>query len=337
MGLRLHHLYDRLGVRTHDDDPTFPIRIKDLESLVNMRTRDVLDWCRDFQQRSIQRGGLNEPGSIEVRMQEDPKVVVLLEQSWNDFRTTFAEAVPEDDEPLLELLDWAVTRIGQELQPTHAFSTQREGMALVVAGEEGPLVVGIGNRDARGGGLHKQLVALRDLAKGRPVGIVRCSEFPENPRTKVSKDLGELLRDGGRRVTVQGGDWRTIMAFRAFTERNDDDPSIADWRRRERPLSQIASLCDLLMIGDGSKLSTDDEEAPLPDPVALVENDGDGHEEEPEISDVDTPVDRRVLHAPLRRRDRGQGRPRADEHRAARRGRDLRAGAGTSADALDST
>lgn len=279
VGLRLDHLYDRLGVRAHDDDPTFPIRTKDLEALVNMRTRDVLDWCREFQERSIQRGGLTEPPiGVELGGREDPPVeVVRLEQSWNDFRTTFAEAVPEDDEPLLELLDWAVTRVGLELQPSLSFSTQRDGVALVVGGEEGPLVVGIGNRDARGGGLHKQLAALRELAKKRPVGIVRCSEFPENPRTKVSKELGELLRDGGRRVTVQGGDWRAIMAFRAFTERYGDDPSFTEWRGQERPLSQIKSLCELLKIEEEGVSPKENDTVPFRDRVV--------HEDEPEPDD----------------------------------------------------
>lgn len=256
VGLRLEHLYDRMGVRTHDDDPTFPIHTKDLEALVHMRTRDILDWCREFQERSIQRGGLTEPPcGVEVRERDEPLEVVRLEQSWNDFRTSFGETVPEDDEALLELLDWAAARVGQELEPPLEFSAARDGAALVVTGEQGPLVVGIGNRDARGGGLHNQLVALRELASGRPVGIVRCSEFPDNPRTKVSKELGELLLAGGRRVTVQGGDWRTIMAFRAFTGRYGDDPSFSDWRRRERPLSQLTLLRELLGIGEGPEVT----------------------------------------------------------------------------------
>ncbi|MCX4243948.1 AAA family ATPase [Paraliomyxa miuraensis] len=252
VGLRLEHLYDRMGVRSHDDDPTFPICIKDLESLVNMRTRDVLDWCREFQARSVQRGGLTEPPTgAPPREHEKPLEVARIEQGWNDFRTSFTEAVPEDDDALLELLGLAATRVGQELEPALAFEALREGVALVITGEGRPLVVGMGNRDARGGGLRKQLHALRELAGERMVGIVRCSEFPDNPRSRVFKELGELLRDGGRRVTVEDGDWRTIMAFRVFAQRHGDDPSFAAWRRQERPLSQLSSLRTLLMI-DGT-------------------------------------------------------------------------------------
>lgn len=268
VGLRLEYLYDRMGVRPHEDDPTFPIRTKDLEALVNMRTRDVLDWCREFQERSIQRGGLTDPPSgAQVRDREEPTEVVRFGQSWNDFRTSFTEAVPESDDALLELLSWAATTVGRELQPVRTFEARREGMALVITDEGRPVVVGMGNRDARGGGLYKQLVALRELAAGRPVGIVRCSEFPDNPRTKVFKNLGALLRDGGRRVTVQDGDWRTIMAFRAFTERYGEDPSFTDWRRQERPLSQLKSLRELLLIDEGPDRETDGRSKPVEAPV----------------------------------------------------------------------
>jgi hypothetical protein len=287
VGLRLEHLYDRMGVRTHEDDPTFPIHTKDLEALVNMRTRDVLDWCREFQERSIQRGGLTDPPSgAQVREHEEPEIV-HLEQSWNDFRTSFGEAVPEDDEGLLELLGWAATTVGQELQPVRTLETQREGMALVIAHEGRSLVVGIGNRDARGGGLRKQLVALRELAAGRLVGIVRCSEFPDNPRSKVFKDLGELLRDGGRRVTVQDGDWRTIMAFRAFTGRHGEDPSFTDWRHQERPLSQLTSLCELLMIEDGPDQQHEERPEQPEEPVVGASGPG----ESAQIDDEDETTD----------------------------------------------
>lgn len=294
VGLRLEHLYDRMGVRARDDDPTFPIRTKDLEALVNMRTRDVLDWCRDFQERSIRRGGLSEPPSSgEVHVSEgrdERKDVVQLEQSWNDFRTSFAEAVPEDDEGLLALLDWATPRVGQELLPMLELAAAREGVALVVTGDDGgPLVVGIGNRDTRGGGLLKQLVALRELAGERPVGIVRCSEFPGNPRTEVFKALGQLLHDGGRRVTVQDGDWRTIMAFRAFTARYGEDPSFSEWRRRERPLAQIKSLCELLGVVEGPQ-RTDIEEVEPDSPTTEHEVEPEGGEE-PELEEVATHVE----------------------------------------------
>jgi energy-coupling factor transporter ATP-binding protein EcfA2 len=273
VGLRLEHFYERMGVRSHDDDPTFPIRVKDLESLVNMRTRDVLDWCRELQARSIQRGGLTEPapGAAPHEPKLPQEEVTRLEQSWNDFRTSFGEAVPEDDEALLELLDWATTRVGQELEPALDLDTRREGMAMVIADSERSLVVGIGNRDARGGGLRRQLAALREVAGERPVGIVRCSEFPDNPRTKVFKELGELLRDGGRRVTMHDGDWRAIMAFRAFTGRYGDDPSFTAWRRQERPLARLTSLRTLLMIEDDPAPRTEPPVAPTSDPDTSAE------------------------------------------------------------------
>jgi len=280
VGLRLEHLYDQQGVRSHDDDPTFPIRIKDLESLANMRTRDVLDWCREYQERCIERGGLTEaPTGTPAPPREETTIeTTRIEQAWNDFRTTFGEAVPEDDEALLEILEGAVARVGQELQPPLTHETRHEDPALVVLDGTTPLVVGICNRDTRGGGLKRQVTKLRKLAGDRRAGVVRCSEFPDNPRTKVFEELGRLLSEGGRRVTVEDGDWRTMMAFQAFAAQHGQDPSFGAWRHAERPLSQLTSLRSLLDLGDGRRAAAleRDEGSPAAEERDRPEPSGDG-------------------------------------------------------------
>ncbi|MEM7157088.1 MAG: DUF87 domain-containing protein [Myxococcota bacterium] len=301
VGLRLDYLYDKMDVRFHDDDPTFPIPTKELESRVNMRTRDVLDWCREYQQQCIERGGLTDmPAGAPKQRKAEPSETNRLEQAWNDFRIAFSKPVPEDDETLLELLAWASSQVGQEYEPPFGLVTEREGAALVVMGGDEPLVVGIGNRGTRGGGLHRQLTGLREQAGSRPLGLVRCSEFPDNPRTKVFKALGELLRDGGRRVTVEDGDWRTIMAFRVFSEEHGSEDGFGAWRRNERPLAQIASLQELLAldelarrVGKDGKPSPERVDDPPEAPVASPGDDqpeGDGEQEDeqdPEEIEVD--------------------------------------------------
>ena len=270
VGLRLEHLYDKADVRWHDDDPTYPIRVKDLESLANMRTRDVLDWCRTFQERCIEEGSLSEPPVGSPAPQTSaPSDVTQLEQAWNDFRTAFAEEVPEDDDALIELLEWAATRVGHEFAPSFELATRREGSALVVTDANRPLVVGICNRSARGGALHKQLETLKKIAKDRPVGIVRCSEYPANPRTLVYQLLGKLLSAGGRRVTVEDGDWRTIRAFQAFAERHRETPGFARWRRDERPLSQLTSLRALFALDERQPEPATIADAPVPTPAPV--------------------------------------------------------------------
>lgn len=251
VGLRLEYLYDQLGVRWHEDDPAFPIDPKALESLVNLRTRDVLQWCREYQERCMAQGQLVDPhaGAPSVEPAE-PTAVVRLEQTWNDFRTSFSEAVPEEDDALLELLAATTTRVGHEMRPPLPLLATREGATLVITDGGRPLVIGVCNRDPRGGGLTRQLDALQQAAGERPLAIVRCSEYPDNPRTQVVQRLGQLLAAGARRVTVEDGDWRTMMAFRSFSERYGEHPSFARWRHDERPLSQLASLRSLLGLDE---------------------------------------------------------------------------------------
>ena len=264
VGRRLEHLYDYVGVRTHEDDPTYPIRVKDLESLANMRTRDVLDWCREHQRERMEQEGLDGVTLDRIRSQQSEQPdFTHIEQSWNDFRTAFSKSVPEVDEALLELLAWAAEQAGEELEPPLPFTTRRERVGLVVNDDCESLFVGIGNRDARGGGLLRQVLALREMAGDRLVGIVRCSEYPENPRTKVFQELGELLRAGGRRVTVEDGEWRTIMALRSFVPEHADEPGFDVWRRRACPLSQLTSL-RLLLALDRPRLPQTDAEHDSP-------------------------------------------------------------------------
>lgn len=287
IGLRLEHLYETMGVRSHDDDPTFPLRMSDLESLVNMRTRDVLDWCRTYRGRCVELGTLADPASgAPSPARPDALDVTRIEHAWNDFRTSFVEAVPEGNGPLLDLLEWSIARVGEELEPPRQLRPEAEGGALAVDDAGRSLLVGIGNRDARGGGLHRQIVALRKAAGSRPVGLVRCSEFPDNPRTLAFKALGELLRDGGRRVTVEDGDWRTIMAFKVFSQQHGSESHFDAWRRQERPLAQLASLRELLRL-DEPVLSV---EAETPSPAPLEDTGGSREQPEPSLGQAPAPT-----------------------------------------------
>lgn len=252
VGLRLSYLYDRLGVRADDDDPTFPIGAAALDNLANFRTRDVLSWCREYQQQCIQRGGLVDAPTAAptVASSSENTDITRVEREWDDFRTTFSEAVPDEDGALTELLAWAIAEAGREFEPELRLDATPKHHALAVDDDGETLLVGICNRSARGGGLGRQIHSLRELAGEGPVGVVRCSEFPDNPRTKVYKDLGAVVRDGGRRVSVEDGDWRTMMALRVFAEQHVGDPGLLRWRTAERPLSQLASLRALLLLDE---------------------------------------------------------------------------------------
>ena len=271
---RLSHLYESLGLQQRDDDSLFPFRRDQLSALTNLRTRDVLDWCRRYQERSIAAGELCEappalaaPEQIAGRAEQPSSAeVVAVEQAWNDFRTGQTFDLPQEDSELLQLLSWAIGECAADIDAEMAVRGQPDGemMQLEVKGPASPaelrrsggeqqsqiLLVAMCNHGAQGGWLGKQIAALRKRAGDRRPVAVRSSEFPQSPKSRVARDLGQMIVDGGRRVVVEDSDWRTIQAFREFSAEQQDRPEFAAWRRDTRPLAQLEALRAVLGVDE---------------------------------------------------------------------------------------
>ncbi|MGH9759603.1 MAG: AAA family ATPase, partial [Blastocatellia bacterium] len=53
---RLNYLYDAAGLALTEDNAIYPFQPESLAALANLRTRDVLDWCRQRREESIGSG-----------------------------------------------------------------------------------------------------------------------------------------------------------------------------------------------------------------------------------------------------------------------------------------
>ncbi|MEM9492835.1 MAG: DUF87 domain-containing protein, partial [Myxococcota bacterium] len=221
--------------------------------------------------------------------------VVEIEQAWNDARTAEAGAGPETDGDYVELLSWATVACMAEVPAGGSVSAEREDdmLALGVTFADGhaeSVLVGICNKAPQGGGLGNQIKAVRNRAGARIPAVVRCSEYPNSPRARVVKQLGEMLRDGGRRVVVEDTEWRTMSALQAFSRDCGDRPGFAAWRRATQPLGQLTALRELLALdkvrkrsatrGQSAETKTDTESgenagAITPNPPINADN-GDG-------------------------------------------------------------
>ncbi len=92
-------------------------------------------------------------------------------------------------------------------------------------------MVGVCNGTAKGGYLSRLITELATRAgENRPV-IVRSTAFPASSNAAVSKQIGELITRGGRRVVVEDSDWRTMAAFRQFRKSHHEDPAFGAWLR----------------------------------------------------------------------------------------------------------
>jgi len=273
---RLEVLYDGFGVRVRDDEPFFPFAREHLAELAQRRTRDVLDRCRRHHERCAAAGAL-VPWTADGEVAPAPSPVLSLSAAWNDFLATFGGAAPESDEELASLLAHSLGDLRAE--GGARLTVTSEGRFVDVRGEgsSAALVIGLCNASARGGGLGRQVEEVGKRAKARsaiPV-VLRCSDYPARPGTKIFAQLGELVRSGGRRVVVEDADWRTMQALRAFVAMHagglePSGPGLSEMRRAERLLHSLPSIQALL--GDGLTTAPRAPSAPPPPmpPPAIV-------------------------------------------------------------------
>ncbi len=251
---RLEHLYSLEDAPFDPAEPTYPFPHEGFERLSGLSTRSVLDECRRWREKAIRDGALPAQFPLEQDAQQPsgstdaPPIAPVLDEAWNDFRSTHSTPPPEGDEPLAELLVWALEASAEELDTGQRFEVRRQGEAIQVEvspGEE-KLHVALCNRGTRGGGLANQIEQTRKESKGRTPVVVRTSDFPSNAKTQAAAELGKLISKGGRRAVLEDSDSRTLMALRAFRQQHGSRPDFAAWLRSSQPLTQLKSLRDIL-------------------------------------------------------------------------------------------
>ncbi|MEQ8762914.1 MAG: DUF853 family protein [Planctomycetota bacterium] len=263
---RLFCLYDETGASLDDSDPTFPFTQEAIAAHENMRSRDVLDWCRLYRERCIAAGDIvsesrEESGPKPPVDREDEKGTevpvssdVDLAQAWNDaLRGDFEVPVEESD--LAKLFAWGIEAVNSELCTGHSLSVSVDDNWLDVslrAGEalKEELCLGFCNKRAQGGGLSRQVTDLERRTKDRRLVILRTVEYPSSPKAKITLQIGELIARGGRRILVEDSDWRAMLAMQQFEALHKEHPHFARWRRTEKPLSSMPSLTQAFRLDE---------------------------------------------------------------------------------------
>jgi hypothetical protein len=124
--------------------------------------------------------------------------------------------------------------------------TAGEGLAADVKLGSRNLRVALCNRSARGGALARQLEDVVQSAGRRQVVLVRTTDWPSNPRTKICRYLGQLLSRGARRTVIEESDWRAMKAYPGFEERHGNRPEFEYWRKTDQPLASLPSIRAIL-------------------------------------------------------------------------------------------
>jgi hypothetical protein len=155
---RLEALYETHGIAIDEADPTYPIPGAKLPELAILPTRYILHWCREFREECIARGSVGGEPRIVVESQTDPGPgPASLEQSWNDFRSEYADPIPTDDAQLTRHLARAIVACSDEIGGGRHLSAEAD-LSLISVERHAPdqsvdrLLVGVCNKSAKRGG-----------------------------------------------------------------------------------------------------------------------------------------------------------------------------------------
>jgi hypothetical protein len=257
---RLLALYERQGLPVEGLPTALPFTAQQLAPLAGLSTREVLTHCLRHQQRCAQARQWIEPDWKADRPGPAgkgggvPPDTTALEQLWNDFQASFTAAVPDGEARLAEVLRWAVEQVSHELTTGHHFGAEADGRLLPVevhgpGNAVQPLLAAVCNKAAQGGALGRQISEVETRAGDIPVALVRSTAFPPAQRhTQVGKQLGALLKKGGRLVAVEDAEWRKVLALQQFQKQHGGRPDFQPWLRQGRPLSQLPCLQRLLAL-----------------------------------------------------------------------------------------
>jgi chloramphenicol 3-O-phosphotransferase len=270
LGQRLKFLYESMNIPYQPDQPTFPLPDALVRKLVGLRARDVLGMVHRYRERCIERGKMAEYPFEGISPVEPPAVqpIIILEQAWNEFRSTFSPVVPVDEIELASILAEAIRSCSAEVETGEYFEVEVEGrMAQVECHAASQsvecMLVGVCNRSPQGGWLGRQIEEVVKRAGEHTPIIVRSTDFPSSPKAAVVQQLGQLIKDGGRKVVVQDSDWRAMMALSSFRKQRATDPSLATWLKQTRPLTSLNSLRMILDLD----YRDDPPETPTPTPA----------------------------------------------------------------------
>jgi hypothetical protein len=118
---RLASMFERQNVLVRPEQPLYPFTQRELEGLINQRTRDVLDWCRSHHEGSVRAGSVQTP-SIDKKEQTGTDTSVLkLEQAWNDHLAASSQT-PETEAEMVGLVAWALETVARELPGLDQFA-----------------------------------------------------------------------------------------------------------------------------------------------------------------------------------------------------------------------
>lgn len=256
VGRRLSYLYAELGEEPSEDRPLYPFSAEALQRVRNLRTRDVIDWCATYHRRCRDAGELVEFGDTkpnDMKQGEPTRAGDALDAGWKEALDQNTN-LPDGDSEVLELITWGFKRLAWELDASGAAEQSTgDGCLFHLTNRHRAVRVyaGLSNKAPQGGHLSRQLESMHGSARSHDASLVllRSGEFPAKARTKIGMLLGQLVKNGARKVVVAEQDLRTLAALRAFWEKHPAE-ELEGWSRRARPVRGLTLFDEVFQLAE---------------------------------------------------------------------------------------
>jgi len=304
VGKRLNVLYDEMDVEYDESQPTFPIPEAEIDRCLKMRARHILELCGKFHKLAVKTGDI--PKKLDMESSFTVTVDNAIEGKWQYFLMNWKEVPPVQDNDLASLLASGLTFLSEEIEISQPIHSHAKGRFIDAQVGVEKICIGICNKDTRGRGLNKEIKELEKRAGDQRMVIVRCTEFPKNPRSQIFSYIGDLITTkDARRTVVEDTEWRAFMAFPAFHKQNWQDPGFPEWQRNFRPLTRYASIQKILGLEGIGQLHLPDSSVessrPTPEPHPATEASDSGSTQS-SVTTVDKPNSKMPIEPDLETR-----------------------------------
>ncbi len=245
---RLSWLFAERGTMHRPEEPAYPIPEAQLKQLENRRTRDILEWCHQFQAQCAAAGKIVDLDDEGVISDPPPRNDADLDQiatAWNDAMHARGIDVPDEEDEILAVIGTAAKACADEVRLTFTTPPRKNGalrVQLSAAVESADLAIAVTNRGYQRGSFAGQIDALRKSAGRATPVAVRTLKFPHGEAS--DQVIAELLKAGGRRVYVDASALRALVAFQQFQPAFPPDRVMA-WRQRDRPISTLSAMVEI--------------------------------------------------------------------------------------------
>ncbi len=248
---RLEHFFDEVGVPADPSNPVAPYTPAQLAPLAGMSARAVLGFFHEHRRRCLEADRWVEPvGSTPVLTTAPPSD---LQQLWTDWLAVGKP--PLVDEPLLaELLVWTLQAASAEMTNGVFFGAEADDRFVQIEVHVGDavdkLLAAVCDRNAKGGGLSRQVEEAATRAGEIPAVFLRSTDFPKTAGAEVTKQLAKLCAPVGRhrKLVVANSDWRAMGAFRRFADAHRQSPGFGEWQRESKPLTGLPVVRAILAL-----------------------------------------------------------------------------------------